>query len=230
MPLHIALVGDYDPAVTAHQAIPLALAAAGAALGVDVAPAWTATDDIPHAADVADAHGIWCVPASPYRSTDGALHAIRVARERGIPFLGTCGGFQHAIVEYARSVLRWSDAAHAELTPEAATPVIAPLECALVEVEGAVHFARGSRLAAAYGAERAVEGYHCRYGLNPAVRARLEGGPLRVTATDDAGDVRGVELDGHPFFVATLFQPERAALAGALPPVVRAFVAAAVEG
>jgi CTP synthase (UTP-ammonia lyase) len=74
-----------------------------------------------------------------------------------------------------------------------------------------------------------VEGYRCRYGLNPAFRHALTAGPLRVAAEDEAGDVRAVELEGHPFFVATLFQPERAALRGEVPPIVSAFVRAASE-
>jgi len=63
--------------------------------------------------------GFWCVPASPYRDIDGALRAIRFAREQRRPFLGTCGGFQHAVLEYARNVLGWADAEHGELAPNA---------------------------------------------------------------------------------------------------------------
>lgn len=117
--------------------------------------------------------------------------------------------------------------AHAELDPDAPHPVITPLGCSLVEVGGTVHFAPGSRLAEAYGVLSAEEGYHCSYGLSPEARGHLEGGPLRATAWDADGDVRGVELDDHPFFVATLFQPERAALDERVPPIVRAFVEAA---
>jgi CTP synthase (UTP-ammonia lyase) len=169
------------------------------------------------------------VPASPYRSTDGALRAIRFAREQGRPFLGTCGGFQHAVLEYARSVLGWVDAEHAETAPDAPLLVVTPLACALVEAQGAVRFRPGSLLRMAYGADEAVEGYRCRYGLNPAFRDALPAGALRVAAEDEAGDVRAVELDGHPFFVATLFQPERAALHGQVPAIVAAFVRAAVD-
>ncbi|HEX8942868.1 MAG TPA: hypothetical protein VF785_06985, partial [Gemmatimonadaceae bacterium] len=149
------------------------------------------------------------------------------ARERGRPFLGTCGGFQYAILEYARTVLGWTDAAHAEDTPGADRLVVTPLECALVEAQGTVRFHPGSRLWNAYGAPEAVEVYRCRYGVNPAVRAALTTGPLRVTAEDLAGEVRGVELEAHPFFVATLFQPERGALRGQVPPIVAAFIRAA---
>ncbi len=88
----------------------------------------------------------------------------------------------------------------------------------------------GSRLAAAYGTEEIVEGYHCRYGLNPAFRAAMVSeGRLRVAAEDSRGEVRALEQDGHSFFVATLFQPERAALAGRLPPPVAAFVRAIAD-
>lgn len=230
-PLRVGLVGDHDPRVVAHQAIPRALALAADAAGVAVDPAWVGTDAVTADADLAGYDALWCVPASPYRSTEGALRAIRVARERGVPFLGTCGGFQHALVEYARAVLGWADAEHAESAPNAERLVVAPLACALVEARGAVRFRPGTRLAAAYeaayGAPEAVEGYRCRYGLNPAVRDALTAGPLRVAAEDEAGDVRAVELDGHPFFVATLFQPERAALRGEVPPAVAAFVRAA---
>lgn len=225
--LHVALVGDYDPVVTAHQAIPRALALAAESLGVDVEPRWLPTDAVSADDPLAGADAVWCVPASPYRSEDGALRAIRAARESGRPFLGTCAGFQHAVVEYARSVLGWADAEHAETAPEATRPVITPLACELVEATDVVRFAPGSQLAAAYGVLESHEGYHCRYGLNPAMARELTAGPLRATATDAAGEVRAVELDGHPFFIATLFQPARAALAGKVPPLIVALLRAA---
>jgi CTP synthase (UTP-ammonia lyase) len=225
-PITIGLIGDRDDGVVAHRAIPLALAAAAADLGIDIGFEWLATDAIVSDRPLAAFAGLWCVPASPYRSMDGALRAIRFAREQDMPFLGTCGGFQHAIVEYARNALDMPNATHAETSPDSPDAVIAPLVCALVEVRDTVHLVPGSRIAAAYRAETASEGYHCSYGLNAAFRRQLAAGPLRVSAHDDAGDVRAVELDGHAFFVATLFQPERAALAQRTPPLVAAFVAA----
>lgn len=59
-------------------------------------------------------HGLWIVPGSSYKSLLGALSAIRYAHEQPIPLLGTCGGFQHIVIEYARHVLGLSDAAHAK--------------------------------------------------------------------------------------------------------------------
>ncbi len=222
----IGLIGDYNEAVPAHQAIPIALRRSDAGSGVAVDLEWIPTEQIASAAQVSHFDGLWCVPASPYRSMDGALLAIKHAREHGVPFLGTCGGFQHAVVEYARNVLGWADAEHAESAPSSSRAVISALECALVETLGAVRLFPGSRIAAAYGVEHATEGYRCRYGLNPEFRAELTAGPLHASADDAAGEVRAVELDDHPFFVATLFQPERAALKGESAPLVDAFVRA----
>ena len=224
----IGLIGNYSAAVPAHQAIPRALALAGDAAGASVSCEWIPTEEIDDVSRVSGFDGLWCVPASPYRSMDGALRAIRFAREKGRPFLGTCGGFQHAIIEYARNVLGWADAEHAETAPSAARPVITPLSCALVEKTDTIRFRKGSILAAAYGCLEASEGYHCSYGINPAFLSTIVSGPLHVSAEDRAGEVRAVELERHPFFVATLFQPERAALTGNIPPLVAAFVRATV--
>jgi CTP synthase (UTP-ammonia lyase) len=226
--ISIGLIGDYNPAVLAHQAIPLALDLAGEAEAAAVRHEWIPTQEIGDEARVSGFDALWCVPGSPYRSMEGALRAIRFAREQGRPFLGSCGGFQHAIIEYARNVLGWSDAEHAETAPNAAQPVITPLACALVEKTDTICFHKDSLLAAAYGCLEATEGYHCNYGLNPAFLSALVYGSLRVSAEDRTGEVRAVELEGHPFWVATLFQPERVALTGKTPPLAAAFVRATV--
>jgi CTP synthase (UTP-ammonia lyase) len=227
----IGLIGDFDPDVTAHRAIPRALELATAKLDTPVEWLWLATDRI---ADeiwplVERCGGLWCVPASPYRNTDGVLKAIRYARLSRIPFLGTCGGFQHAVLEYARDALGHADAAHAELDPDAPSPLIAPLACALVETSGLIHFSPGSRIRSIYGVDSAEETYHCSYGVDPRQEALLRDGGLVIAGRDEAGEARTLELPDHPFFMATLFQPERSALAGREHPLVKAFVAAAAE-
>ncbi|MDB6145991.1 MAG: pyrG [Pseudomonas sp.] len=222
----IALVGDYNEEVTAHQAIPLALGLAAEAEQVAIEFVWLPTPQAHDLKTLAGFDGIWCVPASPYQDTDGALTAIRYARENGIPYLGTCGGFQHTVIEYARTVLGWLDADNAETAPDAERAVITALSCALVEAADVIEFVPGSRIAQAYGVLSTTETYRCRYGLNEAFSQALLAGPLTVAGRDQSGDVRVIELEGHPFFVATLFQPERAALKGVVPPVVAAFVRA----
>lgn len=226
--LKLALVGDRDERIVAHRAIEAALPLLSRTLGITIDACWLATDTITDAAVLRGVHGVWCVPGSPYQHRDGALLAIRHARTRGLPYLGTCAGFQHAVLEYARHVRGWADAEHAETAPAAARPVITLLECALVEASETVRLAPGSRIAHAYAGSQAHEGYHCRYGLNPALRAALLQGPLVATAFDASGQVRAIEHTDHPFFVATLFQPERAALRGEVPPLALAFARAAL--
>jgi CTP synthase (UTP-ammonia lyase) len=193
--ISIGIIGDYNAAVLAHQAIPRALALAGEIVRVSVDYEWVPTQEIRDESRVGGYDGLWCVPASPYRSLEGALRAIRFAREQSRPFLGTCGGFQHAIIECARNVLGWADAEHAETAPNAARPVITPLTCALVEKTDTIRFHKGSILATAYGCLEAIEGYHCNYGINPAFLSAIVSGPLRISAEDHDGEVRAVELE-----------------------------------
>ena len=224
----IALVGDYSPDVIAHRAVPQALELARVAAGLEVSWHWFHTASIhDEARDLADCAGIWVVPASPYASMSGALDAIRWARETGRPFLGTCGGFQHALIEFARNVAALVAADHAESNPHADALIVTPLRCSLVEKTGAIQFVSGSRLHNAYGSEQATERYHCNYGLNAEYRAIFENAGLRFTGFDEAGEVRAMELPAHPFFIGTLFQPERAALGGTVHPLIRAFIQAA---
>jgi ribosomal protein S18 acetylase RimI-like enzyme len=230
--VRVGVIGDRNPAVIAHRAIPEAIRLSAEALGLRAESMWLATEELPAAPEAAlerlsGLDALWCAPASPYRHTDGALAAITVARTRDIPFFGSCGGFQHALLEIARNVLHIAGAAHAELDPAAPDPVIAPLACSLVEVKGEVALVAGSLLARAYRAERVQEGYRCSFGLNQAFESRFAAAGLAVTARDDPGDARAFELAGPRFFTGTLFQPERRALTGEAPPPAMALLAAA---
>jgi CTP synthase (UTP-ammonia lyase) len=222
----IALIGDYDPQVTAHQAIPVALGLVAEHFGQTLQLEWLATDQIHADTPLQHFDGFWCVPASPYKSEAGALRAIRFAREQQRPFLGTCGGFQHAVLEYSRNVMGWADAEHGETSPESARALLTPLTCSLVEAVDGIHLRPGSLIANAYETSEIHEGYRCRYGVNPQFERELLSNRLQAVGHDRSGDLRALELKGHPFFVATLFQPERAALKGQMPPLVRAFVEA----
>lgn len=220
----VALIGDYDPSVIAHQAIPEALRLSSDA-GHTVEGVWVHTASISNAEiQFRDFDGIWCVPASPYANMQGALDAIRFVRESGRPFLGTCGGFQHAVIEYARNVCNLRAAAHAESDPGASDILVSPLACPLVEKSEEIVL-HGGKVQKAYGVTKITEGYHCSYGLNRKYEALLFSNGLRPTAHGPSGEVRAVELTTHPFFVATLFQHERRALRGEIPPLAKAFVA-----
>ncbi|MFJ6718894.1 MULTISPECIES: glutamine amidotransferase-related protein [unclassified Streptomyces] len=228
----IALVGDRSPHVKSHTRIPLLLDALASRDGLVLDAYWLRTADAEAEAAsgaLARFDAVWVLPGSPYVDEAGALAAIRVAREERVPFLGTCGGFQHALLEYARNVCGISGAAHAETDPDAEDPVIAPLACSLVGHEGHVRAEPGSLAESVLGAERSLERYHCDYGPAPRHLPTLETGGLRLSGHDEDGQVRIAELPGHPFFLATLFQPELAGDGTVPHPIVKALAAAAVS-
>lgn len=216
--IRMGLIGEFNEQNKAHHAIGTALAAASDG---KVETTWVSTNEVSNSA-LAEFDGLWCVPGMPYRSADGAMAAIKYARSHRIPFLGTSAGFQYALIEYARNVLGFVDADHLKSNPTASMPLISPLGCALLGVKARVRFTDGSHLRAAYRAAESTEEYHCSFGLNDRYRRLLEGGHLYVAAIDDQSSIRAVELDGHPFFVATLFKPEMQPA----NPLVHAFVRA----
>ena len=231
IPARVAIVGDHDSAMFTHRAIDDALGHVRQLREHALEWTWIETSALASDAPtrLASVDAVWLAPGSPYRSMDGALEAVRIARERGLPFLGVCGGFQHAVIDVARHLAGISTADHAESNPGADAAVIAPLACSLVGKSGAVFLDPTCRTAAIYGRWRVVEQYHCSYGLNPEYRAAIEGAGLHVVGEDDHGDARVVELHRHPFFIATLFQPQLASSSGSPAPLVRALVDAAIH-
>lgn len=219
-PICIGLIGDYRPTVRAHGAIPKALALADRAIATE----WLPTETV-KSRDLSSFAGLWCVPGSPYNDMEGALNAIRTARQNGIPFLGTCGGFQHALIEFARNELQIQGADHLESNPEAKNAIVAPLACSLVGAKGTIQTIPGT-LAASLCGEDAEAEYHCNYGLNPQFASAFEGSEIVLSGVDSEGAWRIVELPSHPFFMAALFQPELAALEGRLHPIVKGFALA----
>jgi CTP synthase (UTP-ammonia lyase) len=228
--IRIGLIGEYSPDVVAHRAIPVALGMASESVCKPVVFNWLRTDALAEGKVFAeDYDGLWCVPASPYASMDGALRSIEYARHSGTPFLGTCGGFQHALIEYARDVLGIEEADHAESNPDASVLFVTPLTCALRGEKGIVKLRPGSMAAYIYGTEEVLEEYNCSFGLNPEYREMIEKSTLHITGVDAEGEARVIELADHPFFLATLYQPERAARDGRAHPLVNAFVRATME-
>jgi len=171
---------------------------------------------------------ILVAPGGPYRNIVGALNAIRYGREGGVPLLGTCGGCQHMVIEYARNVLGYADAEHAEYDPRASSLFVTPLSCSLVGKTMEVLVAPGSRMAAIYGRTRVQEEYYCRFGINPEHQQRLDDGGFRIVGRDINGEARILALRDHPFFVATLFVPQLTSTHERPHPILLAFVRSAM--
>ena len=227
--IKIGLIGDYDSSIKAHQAIPNALKLAAEGTHYKIEYHWISTSSLVDDAanKLKSFQGLWCVPGSPYISMEGALVAIRFARENKYPFLGTCGGCQHAIIEYARNVLGMTESDHMESNPDATLPLIAPLPCSLSESAGVVILTTNSRIHNIYNHNLISEEYNCNFGVNPIYQPMLTNEHMQITGVDKTGNARVIELQSHPFFIATLFQPERSAFKNINHPLIVSFIQAA---
>jgi CTP synthase (UTP-ammonia lyase) len=228
--IRIGLIGEFKPDVTAHIAIPQALELASHDLAYQYEAEWLATPPLEQDTEqrLAEYQALWFVPNTPYASMKGALRAIRYAREHHVPTLGTCGGCQHMIIEYARNVLDMSEADHAEEHPDASVLLITPLACSNTEIITTCLLTPGSRVANIYGTQEVTEQYGtCNYGPNAQFWPVLEQGGMHVTGVDKDGTARIIEIEQHPFFIGTLFQPERSALKQITHPLIKALLQAA---
>lgn len=224
----IGIIGEYDERFEPHAATNAAIEHSRTALAVDVSHQWVSTADLDEAF-FERFSGLWIAPGSPYKDMAKTLRAITFAREHGVPTLGTCGGFQHMMIEYARNILGIDDAQHAEYDPYASRLFISELTCSLAGREMDLHFLAGSRVAKIYGATEVIERYYCNFAVNPDYLDAIRSGPLRIVGSDSEGDVRVIEHPDHPFFVGTLFVPQVLSTPERPHPLVSALVSAAIE-
>lgn len=232
----ICLLGDFSEEVLAHQAINLSFARAEESdkLAEKLTYEWVYTRDINSDYDelanqFSQYDAVWIVPASPYENTEGVLNVLRYIRTNSIPFLGTCGGYQHAIIEFARNVLLIEDADHVEVNPDAKSPLIVPLACKLVEKSETLLIQDGTFIKQLYEAEQTDEMYHCSFGFNESYAPLFSTSQMKFVVFNKDGIPRALELQAHPFFIGTSYQPERNALNGTLHPLVADFFRAALQ-
>lgn len=116
------------------------------------------------------------------------------------------------------------DAAHAESNPQAPRPLIGQLSCSLVGESERIDIKPGTLLHQVYGKEQVLERYACNYGLNPEYREQIGRGTLQVVGRNAEGAVRVVELEGHRFFIASLFLPQTSSTPEKPHPMIKAYL------
>jgi CTP synthase (UTP-ammonia lyase) len=217
----IGIIGDYDGRAS-HLATNNALQHAGAGIGLQVEITWIPTVELIDTVDTVmnGYDGLWAAPGSPYRSFTGALNGICYAREHHIPFLGTCGGFQHTILEFARDVLGIPELKKEDFDPYQPNTIITPLSCSLVGTSSKVLLPPESSMAKIYQSNEVIERFNCSFGLsNEFGRKLLENG-FDVQGIDEDGNPRILTLKANTFFVATLFQPQLSSSPGKPHPLI----------
>jgi len=221
--LNIGIVGDYHPHYPSHEATQASLLHSARHLDVHVEYEWLATEQLPAKLDASTYDGFWIAPGA-HASISGILHVIRLARQNNIPLLGTCGGFQHMLMEYARNKLLLSDAEYEEFAPDATDPFISRLACSLAGKQGEVLIHSDSQAHDIYQADATIEHFRCSYGLNPAYLPAIQQSELRITGTDAHGEPRIIELPHHHFYIGTLFVPQLASSYEAPHRLITAFL------
>jgi CTP synthase len=237
----IAMVGKYVDLRDAYLSVIEALRHGGFHHGARVDLRWVASDEI--AAGQVDellagVDGILVPGGFGVRGVEGKVDAIRMARERGIPFLGICLGLQCAVIEFARNVCGLDGANSSEFDPAAANPVIdlLPEQKQVTDMGGTMrlgaqpcHVRPGTRAWEAYGEPVVYERHRHRYEVNPVYHDALQAGGLVFSAMSPDGRlVEMIELADHPFFVAGQFHAELKSRPTRPHPLYRDFVGAAV--
>ncbi len=176
------------------------------------------------------------------RGVKGKLKAIEFVRKNNIPFFGLCYGMQLAVIEFARNVLKWSEAHTTEINSKTNKPVIHIMEnqkekIATHEMGGTMRLGAypcvlkpGTKAMAAYGARKITERHRHRYEFNNQYRAIFEKKGLVVAGTSPNKNlVEIIELKNHPFFVGTQFHPEFKSSPLHPHPLFRAFIKSAIK-
>ncbi len=172
------------------------------------------------------------------RGIEGKIAAARVARERRIPYLGICLGMQVAVAEFARHVAGMDGANSTEFDIETPYPVIdlLPEQKEVADLGGTMRLGAdpiklhdGTRAREMYGEAVVYERHRHRYEVNNLLRKRLQSAGLTVSGTSpDERLVEVIELEEHPFFVASQFHPEFKSRPERPAPLFRGFIAAAL--
>jgi CTP synthase len=244
--VRIALVGKYVQLEDAYLSVSEALRHAASLKGATVEIDWIDSEllERPDAegeelrARLRHADGILIPGGFGGRGIEGKIAAARVAREQRVPYLGICLGMHVAVAEFARHVAGMDGANSTEMDVETPYPVIdlLPEQKEVANLGGTMRLGAdpiklhdGSRARSAYGEAVVYERHRHRYEVNNLLRKRLEAAGLRASGTSpDERLVEVVELDDHPFFVASQFHPEFKSRPERPAPLFREFVAAAL--
>ncbi|MCR5276396.1 MAG: CTP synthase [Bacteroidales bacterium] len=219
--VQVVLVGKYVELQDAYKSIQEAFVHAGAANDCRVNVRTVQSENVT-AENVGEllegADAVLVAPGFGERGLEGKVFAVRHAREKGIPFLGICLGMQMCVVEFARDVLGWKDAASTELDPQTPHPVICMMEeQKKTNIKGgtmrlgayACTLEKGSLAASLYGGTDISERHRHRYEFNSEYLSEFEKNGLKATGRNpQTGLVEVVELPSHPFFIGVQFHPE----------------------
>ena len=216
----IAVVGKYMGLEDSYKSLKEALVHGGIANDVGVDIKWIdseqySTNNIE--SELAGCNGILIPGGFGERGAEGKISAVRVAREKKIPFFGICLGMHCAVIEYARNVCKIESANSAEFDEKTPDPVIDLMPDQRGKEKGGTMrlgsypcvLRKNSQSYSAYKTNEINERHRHRYEFNNKYRMQLEEGGLVFGGLSPDGNlVEIIELSDHPWFVAGQFHPE----------------------
>ena len=240
--IKVALVGKYIQLHDAYISVVEALKHGGIAHKSTVEIKWIDSELIndDNVSDLLnDVDGIIVPGGFGSRGVEGKISTIKYARTNNIPFLGLCLGMQLSIVEFARNVIGYKDAHSIELNPDTAHPVIAlmPDQNGIEDIGGTLRLGsypcklKADSLAKKiYGTELIEERHRHRYEVNNDYRTVLEEhGMVLSGISPDERIVEMIELQNHPWFVATQAHPELKSRPNRPHPLFKDFIGASLN-
>lgn len=227
----IAILGDFNPGYSTHHALNDSIRNAKKQFKEEIQCDWIATDlfnsDVVFNGQYS---GLWIVPGSPYKSMGSVINAIYYTRTKEVLTLGSCAGFQHMLIEFAKNVCGIEKADHEETNPNSSDLIISKLSCSLVEKEEELTIVDAkSKLFKIIKKKKFKGKYFCNYGLNRKYVDILKQNGCSMTAVSPDGEVRAFEIKSHPFFMGTLFQPTLTSSAEEPNPITISFFEKCIE-
>ncbi|MDE5414669.1 CTP synthase [Alkalihalobacterium chitinilyticum] len=238
----IALVGKYVALPDAYLSVAEALRHAGYAFDSDIEIKWVNSEEVtPENVKelLGDADGILIPGGFGDRGVEGKIAALQYARENKVPMLGICLGMQLASIEFARNVLGLEGANSAELNPETNYPIIdlLPEQKDVEDMGGTLRLGlypcklvEGSVAQQAYEEQVVYERHRHRYEFNNEYRQQMEEKGFVFSGTSPDGRlVEIIEIQDHPFYVASQFHPEFVSRPTRPQPLFREFINASLN-
>jgi CTP synthase len=171
------------------------------------------------------------------RGIEGKIFAANYARDNKVPYLGLCLGLQVALIAAARRG-GLSKANSTEFNAETPDPVVSTMaeQIGKENTGGTMRLgdytcvlARGSLARRLYGSEQVVERHRHRYEANNDYLANYDEWGVKVSGLSPDGKlVEMIELNNHPFFVATQAHPEFKSRPGHAHPLFNGLIKAAI--
>ena len=238
----IGLIGKYVELQDSYKSILESFVHAGAAndVEVNVVPIHSEEINIKSSDQIfKNLNGVLVAPGFGERGVEGKIEAIRIAREKNIPFLGICLGMQMAVIEFARNVLGFNKANSTEMDINCKYPVISLMESQknIKEKGGTMRLGswkcvleNNSLAHKIYSTNEINERHRHRYELNFEFMKKLsQNGMVFSGKNPDTGLVEIIELSDHPWFFGVQFHPEYRSTVEEPHPVFVSFVKASLS-